>query len=477
MVPSFRIFQLRHIPTIRYSTPILSYISTINFIFNGMDMILEGYQKASMQEDFKVPFLRRWMVIMSGEELLGELKTAPDSIFSAALASDEFLQIQYNMGSEITTNLNTTYHVPIIRTHFGTQNLHNQFPDMRDEMLTAFSEIFSVETGWAKYSATDVFPRIIVRVADRVVIGLPICRNEEYLDNAIKFATDVTNMSSLINILPSFLWPYVSRALSTYVLRGPSNRINFTLAFLMPVISRCRKELADTNEHESTYLKLLISEAKGEEQANIRLVRRVIWRSTSGLYHCPYNLNNYLDIYTYIVLPFCKSGEEVERVVSQDGWSKASLDEFIKLDSFIRETQRLYPFSSFGFMRKVLKDYTFKNGTFIQKNTIVAVALDGVSTDSEIYPNADEFDGFRFVKMNEIDRSTDNKFMPFGAGRHRCPGRFFATTTMKLLLSHIIVNYDVRFEEGVRPKDILLGPSRQPNPKAEIMFRRRESSL
>ena len=35
--------------------------------------------------------------------------------------------------------------------------------------------------------------------------------------------------------------------------------------------------------------------------------------------------------------------EEVEEVVKSEGWTKAGLDQMHKIDSFIRETQRLHP--------------------------------------------------------------------------------------------------------------------------------------
>ena len=35
--------------------------------------------------------------------------------------------------------------------------------------------------------------------------------------------------------------------------------------------------------------------------------------------------------------------EEVEEVVKSEGWTKAGLDKMHKIDSFIRESQRLHP--------------------------------------------------------------------------------------------------------------------------------------
>ena len=35
--------------------------------------------------------------------------------------------------------------------------------------------------------------------------------------------------------------------------------------------------------------------------------------------------------------------KEVEEVVQQEGWTKAALDQMYKIDSFIKESQRMHP--------------------------------------------------------------------------------------------------------------------------------------
>ena len=47
--------------------------------------------------------------------------------------------------------------------------------------------------------------------------------------------------------------------------------------------------------------------------------------------------------------------------------------------------------------RRALKDFTLPDGTFIPKNTTLCAALYATHHDEKYYPNADIFDGFRFV--------------------------------------------------------------------------------
>lgn len=55
-----------------------------------------------------------------------------------------------------------------------------------------------------------------------------------------------------------------------------------------------------------------------------------------------------------------------------------------------------------------------------------------------------------------------------------CPGRFFASGEIKLILSHILLHYDFETEvKGVRPKDTHLATECIPSETAKILFRKR----
>lgn len=54
--------------------------------------------------------------------------------------------------------------------------------------------------------------------------------------------------------------------------------------------------------------------------------------------------------------------EEVETVVAQDGWSKASLQKMRKVDSFLKESQRLAGLSRGMLMNLTIQTRCFTNG-------------------------------------------------------------------------------------------------------------------
>jgi Cytochrome P450 len=191
--------------------------------------------------------------------------------------------------------------------------------------------------------------------------------------------------------------------------------------------------------------------------------------------------------------------EEVEEIIQREGWTKAGIDQMCKIDSFIKESQRLHPitigkpmsyigcaqkfdFFPVGMKRVAVNDHTFSDGTTVPRGTTVAVAVDSTHLNEKFYSDALKFDPFRFVKLKEQD-NTGRRFnlvttgvdsLGFGHGRHACPGRFFAACVLKLMLAHVVMNYDVKLEnEGVRPKDMWLVTSCLPNLDAKVLFRRR----
>ena len=135
--------------------------------------------------------------------------------------------------------------------------------------------------------------------------------------------------------------------------------------------------------------------------------------------------------------------DEVEPIVEEEGWSRAAVAKMYKVDSFMKETQRMdgiglgeynaycsaAQFIAFFFpvnmVRKTMKDLTFADGTVIPKGAFVAMAIQPMHLDNDIYDNADTFDPFRFASMRTEDGGgkhqfavTSPEYLAFGHGRH-----------------------------------------------------------
>ena len=84
------------------------------------------------------------------------------------------------------------------------------------------------------------------------------------------------------------------------------------------------------------------------------------------------------------------------------------------------------PFSA-TMSRLALRPFTFSNGVTVPAGTLIVVPGGILHRDGEIYPNPEEFDGFRFSKLRERDGddvarhqalSTSADHVNFGYGRH-----------------------------------------------------------
>jgi cytochrome P450 len=73
--------------------------------------------------------------------------------------------------------------------------------------------------------------------------------------------------------------------------------------------------------------------------------------------------------------------EEISKIIQEEGWNKISLEKMRKLDSFIKESQRVYGSAAAMVNRVVLSDFTFSDGTVVPKWADVAVAVRAINQD------------------------------------------------------------------------------------------------
>lgn len=112
----------------------------------------------------------------------------------------------------------------------------------------------------------------------------------------------------------------------------------------------------------------------------------------------------------------------------------------------------------------------------------VAVPNLQIQQDPEFHHEADRYNAFRFAQPSEAStylqqKQTSlsvpsDKFLAWGHGRHACPGRFFAAYLMKIMLAHVLINYDVK-AHGPKPKDLSRGEFLVPSLEAIFDVRRR----
>jgi len=146
----------------------------------------------------------------------------------------------------------------------------------------------------------------------------------------------------------------------------------------------------------------------------------------------------------------------------------------------MKESQRLNNLGNLNITRYTTKDVALSDGTVIPKNRRLFFSACHMQ-DEEYYPQAKKFDPKRFLNLrNQPGNTNRHQFVTtsvehvgFGHGQHSCPGRFFASNEIKLILAHLLMKYDWKFLNG-RPKN--LRPEANElivDAKAEILYKSR----
>lgn len=106
--------------------------------------------------------------------------------------------------------------------------------------------------------------------------------------------------------------------------------------------------------------------------------------------------------------------------------------------------------------------------------------------DAQYYNDPKKFDGYRFLKMREKPGkentaqfvSTSPNHLGFGYGQHACPGRFFASNEIKIIMCHILLKYDWKLVEGQPPPKIQVhGWMLVADTTSRLAIRRRQEEL
>lgn len=180
---------------------------------------------------------------------------------------------------------------------------------------------------------------------------------------------------------------------------------------------------------------------------------------------------------------------------------KPSMPKLWKLDSFLKESQRFTAAGLLSNTRICTSPVSLSTGHTLPKGTRFGFAS-WVVQHSELTPlynpannppqnkSVHEFDGMRFYNLRKIP-GNENKYqfvttspesLNFGHGNHACPGRFFASNEIKVVLIHLLMYWEFRFvgdEKMVggmenRPVNYCNDFSIIPNPMAKMEFRRRK---
>ena len=241
-----------------------------------------------------------------------------------------------------------------------------------------------------------------------------------------------------------------------------------------------KKELKEAFR-EPNALNWLVDIAEGNERNFSRLAHTETVLSLAGIHTML--LRQLSVIYDLTAHPEYMEDLQAEIASQAMDWNKSSYARLQKLDSFMRESQRLAPPTVLGLKRIMQRPYTLEDGTHLPKGAYVCVAAYAIENDPKNFPEPSVFNGLRSYKDDGSHQdsnthafaATETTVLGFGYGKTACPGRFFASLVIKMSIVKLISEYDFRFLSGKgRPRSWVVHEFLFASPWDKIQMRRRD---
>ncbi|KAM5431530.1 hypothetical protein McanCB21832_005529 [Microsporum canis] len=277
--------------------------------------------------------------------------------------------------------------------------------------------------------------RVVTCINCYVFFGRELAEDPEFYDAAYNFPQDSAFAAEMLRVLPKPLAQFIA-GWFTRNYRSSESLHRLLSAEIKKRTARGRQDQSCPNDG----LQWLIETApKKCNWSTDRLVGEVmgIWY---GSVHTLSIAATFalLDLYSH---PDCI--DPLRKEAKNVGFNAS--DDLPLLDSFLSESARLNAFESTGIRRQALQPFTFSDGLHIRKGEWVCVPHRSMMRDEKYFTNAMQFDRLRFLNEGRHRHgltAASRDWLVWGLGRIVCPGRFYATAVLKLMLAKMLIHYD-----------------------------------
>ncbi|KAF4469441.1 Cytochrome P450 [Fusarium albosuccineum] len=422
--------------------------------------------------------------------LFQELKDLPDDQLS-------FRQNAYKMLNGKYTGLGKNVH-PLSESVKNelTMNINITLALLQDEIQYAIEEGIGDCPDWTPVKIFGKLLRIVALASGRIFVGRPLCRDEEWIDMTINYTVDSANAIKEVQDTPRHLRPFLVpfkpsiRKAATY-----RQKVAEKLKPQLNEMIEAHKNMGDYDDDNHSddlsadqHSLALWSMSKGhyedgESPTAETLADTILAAAFAAIHTTTMTLTNVLFDLAAHPKYADELREEIKRVSVEEPSGrlrKKTMPKLKKLDSFIKESQRVHPLGSAMLLRLV----TAPNGIQLSSG-------DYLPHGSVVAPSLDEFHPWRFNDLRTFNGeenkhqfvTTTTESTVFGHGRWACPGRFFASNEIKAILIQLLARYDIAVGpagqaegegEWKRPSTFSVEMGYYPDPEASIYFKDRE---
>ncbi|RWA06383.1 hypothetical protein EKO27_g8727 [Xylaria grammica] len=427
------------------------------YLFRGPSIIQHYFDKSN-EEPFEIHAPDVRMVFVSSPKHIKELDSAPDTVLSLNGAAKHMLQPVYTMNGFNWFDRRGVEGIGFVRTlrTLLTNNLPFLVPSLGTLMQVRWKELMASskvtnEIGSAQIYLYPAIMKLVVLLNARSLFGEDLIKNHRFMSSALRYVEETLLSAEVVKLLPSFLAPIVGGSLS-----------------------RC------LSSHKTFFDSLIPATEQRLRERNLKRQGHQVPERTI----------------VYVIHDLCLHPEYIEPIRRE---LEASYEYFERtgqglplLDSFIKESTRLTPVESMSVRRRALQPFTLSDGTKVSVGEWACAPSAAINTHARYYPSPETFSGFRFVdpailsdtheyptppamqtkpsKLTDVDHS----FLMWGTGRMACPGRYYASAFMKVVIAQLLMNYDFELVKPSHARWISWRVAKIPRPRTKVVFTARD---
>lgn len=468
-----RLQRLLHIPDVKFD----HNDTQAHYISNTKEILHKGYIKYGKKgQAFRIrnPVDEGSPQVILSKNYLDEVKNAGEDLLSFPLHAVQSFLLKLS-GSILPSAAGT--HITRIDLN---KNLGELAPAMRNECVETFRTIIPPCEDWTALKPWDTFLPTVARITGRVLVGPELCRNPEWIGLTIQNTQGIMKHAMGIRAIYPKMWQWL--APWTYPGRHELPALRKRAAELLEPVFSERINAKSGNEKRRDAIQWLIDGSDGKPITAQEVSDSLLFLFMAGIHSTGATIVSI--VYDLIAHPEIVPEliEEIKLAQAESPeWNKASLGKLRKMDSFMKESQRIHPVGLVTVQRASVKPHTFSDGLHVPANTLMMFPTYEITHDPDIYPDPEKFDAWRFHRMRETGdtnkfhfATVSNDSTNFGAGFHACPGRFFVGYELKIILSELLLNYDLKFAENIdRPQDGYHDLTVIPCTQTELRIRRK----
>ncbi|OJJ45420.1 hypothetical protein ASPZODRAFT_99457 [Penicilliopsis zonata CBS 506.65] len=455
----------------------------MRFLMSARSLIKQGFDQGYSRFQIMATFRP---VIVLHPKYMEELKSHPDLSFEEAM-NKAFFGGKYPGFDVFAPIDHENILLDVVRGNL-TQALNSLAIPLSKETAASLEGTFPPSKEWKQYIFAQQVPLLVARISSLAFLGTRICRNKDWLNVSVNYTIDSFNAVRVLRLWPPFLRPIVHWFLpevqklrdhlrvARHIVQDEVEQRKLIREGKIPEPEPPRTHPDVLDWFRETAAGRPFDYALGQVALSLAAIHTTSYLLTSVMYDLTAN-PEFIDALR----------EEIRKVLQEDGGiQKSSLSKMKLLDSVLKETLRLNPTGMTVLHRVATRNITLSDGAVLPKGATVVVSGHSMR-DAAIYEDPETWDGYRFLRLREQPGSehryqlvtTSNQDLGFGCGTHVCAGRFFAANEIKIILIHLLLKYDWKFEkeDQDRPPSIDIGTEMMANPMVSMLFKSREPGI